>query len=219
MNIYMKVMFLLAGAALGFVLPDISQKLAKYKYRKKSLPFEGDSRYTALYIKLGLCVLNGGAWLVSILIADSFLIATVISILFSAALLAALVDIQIRIIPNEILLVMVVMGLTFQAAQFGLSTLFYALLCMVSMMLLFSAVAGFIGFDKVGAGDVKLAGAMGLALGYPAIISGLAIMSAVFVLFTLAGLLAKKLTLKTMVPFAPFMMTGMVFALLYAIFI
>ena len=113
---------------------------------------------------------------------------------------------------------MIVLGLAFQAVQFGLSALFPALLCMVAMMILFSAVAGFIGFDKVGAGDVKLAGTMGLALGYPAIISGLIIMSVVFVLFTLAGLVTKKLTLKTMVPFAPFMMTGMVFALLYIIY-
>lgn len=218
MNIYLKAMFLLAGAAIGFVLPNISQKLAQYKYRKKSLQFQSDSRYTALPIKLGLCVLTGGAWLISGFIADSFLIAALISILFSAALLTALVDVQIRIIPNELLLVIIVLGLAFQAAQFGLSALFSALLCMVAMMLLFSAVAGFIGFDKVGAGDVKLAGAMGLALSYPAIISGLAIMSAVFVLFTLAGLLTKKLTLKTMVPFAPFMMTGMAFSLLYIIY-
>ena len=218
MNIFLKAMFLLAGAALGFVLPVISQKLAQYKYRKKSLIFEDDSRYTTLLIKLGLCVLNGGSWLFSVFCAESIIVAALLSILFSIALLTALVDIQIRIIPNELLLVMIILGLAFQAVQFGFSALLSAFLCMVAMMFLFSAVAGFIGFDKVGAGDVKLAGVMGLALGYPSIISGLIIMSAIFVLFTLAGLVTKKLTLKTMVPFAPFMMTGMVFALLYIIY-
>lgn len=218
MNIYLKAVFLLTGAVLGFALPDIAQKLALYKYRKKYMSLEGDLRYTALPIKLGLCVLNSAAWLLVGFIADSFLIAALVSILFSLALLTALVDIRIRIIPNELLLVMIVLGLAFQTAQFGFSAIVPSLLSMVAMMLLFSAVAGFIGFDKVGAGDVKLAGGMGLALGYPAIISGLAIMSAVFVLFTLAGLLTKKLTFKTMVPFAPFMMAGMVFALLYTIY-
>ncbi len=218
MNIYLKAMFLLMGAALGFVLPYIAQKLALYKYRKKGMSLEDDSRYTVLPLKLGLCVLNGAAWLFSGYLADSFLIAALVSVLFSTALLMAIVDIRIRIVPNELLIVLIILGLAFQAEQFGFAAIIPAILCTVAMMFLFSTVAGFIGFDKVGAGDVKLAGGMGLALGYPAIISGLVIMSAVFLLFTLAGLLTKKLTLKTMVPFAPFMMTGMVFALLYTIY-
>ncbi|PKM72296.1 MAG: hypothetical protein CVU91_09870 [Firmicutes bacterium HGW-Firmicutes-16] len=218
MNIYLKAMFLLMGAALGYVIPNIAQKLALYKYRKKGMSLEVDSRYTVLPVKVGLCVLNGAAWLLAGYLADNFLIAALVSVLFSTALLMALVDIRIRIVPNELLLVLIILGLAFQAAQFGFAAIIPAILCTVAMMFLFSTVAGFVGFDKVGAGDVKLAGGMGLALGYPAIISGLVIMSAVFLLFTLVGLLTKKLTLKTMVPFAPFMMTGMVFALLYTIY-
>ena len=218
MDIFFKAVLLLAGAALGCVLPIISQKLAQYKLKKKGLPFEREALYTAMPVKLGACILNAAAWMLSGFLADMFLTTALISVLFSAALLTALVDIQIRIIPNELLLVMLVLGIAFQAVQFGFAAIMPALLSMAAMMLLFSAVAGFVGFDKVGAGDVKLAGTMGLALGYPAIVSGLLIMSAVFVLFTIAGLLAKKLTLKTMVPFAPFMMTGMVFALLYSVY-
>ncbi|MFB0920169.1 MAG: A24 family peptidase [Oscillospiraceae bacterium] len=218
MDIFLKAILLLSGAALGYELTDISQRLAQYKYRKKGLPLNDDPRFTALPAKLGLCVLNAAAWFLSGLLTDNFLIAALVSVLLSTALLTALVDIRIRIIPNELLLIMIVLGLAFQAVQFGLAAIMPALLCMAAMMLLFSAVAGFVGFDKVGAGDVKLAGAMGFALGYPVIISGLVIMSAVFVIFTLAGLLTKRLTLKTMVPFAPFMMTGMVFALIYAIY-
>ena len=218
MDIFLKAVLLLAGAVLGYWLPDISQKLAQYKFQKKGMPFEREVRYTAKPVKLGVCIVNAAAWTASVLFADTFLIAALISALFSAGLLTALVDIQIRIVPNELLLVMLILGLAFQSVQFGFTAIMPALLCMAAMMLLFSTVAGFVGFDKVGAGDVKLAGTMGLVLGYPAVVSGLVIMGGVFVLFTIAGLLAKRLTLKTMVPFAPFMMTGMVFALLYSVY-
>ncbi len=218
MDIFLKAVLLLAGAALGYSLPDISQKLAQYKFRKKGMPFEPDARYMAMPVKLGVCILNAATWTLSGFLADNFLIISLVSALFSTGLLTALVDIQIRIVPNELLLVILILGLAFQSAQFGFAAIVPALLCMAAMMLLFSTVAGFVGFDKVGAGDVKLAGTMGLALGYPAIVSGLVIMGAVFLLFTIVGLLAKKLTLKTMVPFAPFMMTGMVFALLYSVY-
>ena len=135
--------------------------------------------------------------------------------LFTAALLIAIIDIRIRIVPNELLLVMIVTGTAFQAMKFGYTAILLSLVCMAVMVVFFTLVAGMVGFEKVGAGDVKLAGAMGLALGYPNVLTALVIMSAVFVVFSLIGLVLRKLTLKTMLPFAPFMMIGMIFTLAY----
>ena len=194
MDVFLIVLLGLAGAALGFGIPDISQSLSLYKCRKKNLTLSPESRFTSAYVKLGLCLLNG-------------------ALLFSTAVLIAIIDIRIRIVPNELLLVMLILGIAFQATQFGLTAILVAALCMIGMMVFFTFVAGMVGFDKVGAGDVKLAGAMGLALGYPNIISALIIMCAGFLLFSVIGLLIRKLTLKSMLPFAPFMMTGMVVAL------
>lgn len=218
MNMYLSVMLLFVGAALGFQIPDIAQNIALYKCRKKNLVLAQDSRYTDSLLKLILCMLNGSAWILSGLLAEHFWTAILISFLFTTAILIAIIDLRIRIVPNELLLVMALVGVSFQAVQFGFTAILTSILCMLAMIIFFSAVASFTGFDKVGAGDVKLAGVMGLALGYPNIITALVIMSAVFLLYSFVGLLIKKLTLKSILPFAPFMMTGMVIALTYTIF-
>ena len=213
MDVFLIVLLGLAGAALGFGIPDISQSLSLYKCRKKNLTLSPEPRFTSAYLKLGLCLLNGAAWGLSGLLTGHLTVAALISLLFSTAVLIAIIDIRIRIVPNELLLVMLILGIVFQATQFGLTAILVAALCMIGMMVFFTFVAGMVGFDKVGAGDVKLAGAMGLALGYPNIISALIIMCAGFLLFSVIGLLIRKLTLKSMLPFAPFMMTGMAVAL------
>ena len=217
MNTGLIILLLLAGTALGFEIPYIAKKIAFYKYRKKNLVFTSDPRFSAPLIKIGLSVLNGTVWSLSVLFAENYWSAILISFLFTTAVLVAVIDIQIRIIPNELVMVMIALGIVFQTVQFSFMAILTSLLCMAAMVILFTAVAGFIGMDKVGAGDVKLAGAMGLALGYPSIVTALIVMSAVFLVYSVGGLMLRKLTLKSMLPFAPFMMSGMVFALAYMI--
>lgn len=217
MDMVLIVLLGIAGAAFGFALPNIAQRIALYKYRKKKMELPDNTRYMATYIKLILCAMNGAAWALSGILSEHFTVAVLISLLFSIAVLITIIDLRIRIVPNELLLVMVVAGLTFQGVQFGPIAVLISVLCMLGMMVFFSVVAGMVGFDKVGAGDVKLAGAMGLALGYPNIVTAMVIMCVVFLIFSAVGLLLRKLTLKTMLPFAPFMMIGMVFSLAYIV--
>jgi Flp pilus assembly protein protease CpaA len=68
------------------------------------------------------------------------------------------------------------------------------------------------GSASIGAGDVKLAGAMALVLGFPQIMYGLIGMSGLLVIWIGPGLLLKKITLKSSIAFGPFMMGGTVFA-------
>ena len=216
-NIIMTLILGIAGGALGYMIPYIANSIALYKCRKKKAELVPDERYSAIYLKLGFCALNGSVWGISGYIADYMPAAVLMAFLFTTALLVAIIDLRIRIVPNELLLVMIVTGIAFQAMKFGYTAILVSCVCMAVMVVFFTLVAGMVGFDKVGAGDVKLAGAMGLALGYPNILTALVIMSAVFVVFSLVGLILRKLTLKTMLPFAPFMMIGMIFTLAYLV--
>ncbi len=129
-------------------------------------------------------------------------------------LIIAYIDVKIRIIPNELVLVILIFGIVFQITYFGFNALFGAVISMIVMMVVFTAVAGFVGFGKVGAGDVKLAGVMGLSLGYPLIITAIGIMAVVLLIYILTGMALKKIYLSTMLPFAPFMIIGYISALL-----
>ena len=214
MDIYL-IILLIVGMSVGFVIPKFAERLSRYKCWKKSMELESDSRYTSTILRLRLGALNGAGWLVFGSIAENLWVAALISLIFSVAVLTAIIDIRIRLVPNELVVLLLVLGASFQAVQFGLTGFLTSLLCMLIMMVLFTTVAGLIGFSKVGAGDVKLAGTMGISLGYPGVIAGLIVMGAGFAIFALVGMTAKKLTMKTMVPFAPFMMTGLIFALMY----
>jgi leader peptidase (prepilin peptidase)/N-methyltransferase len=83
---------------------------------------------------------------------------------------------------------------------------------MAATMALFLIVALVLGFETVGAGDVKLSGAMGFVLGYPLILYGVLAMCGAIVAFCVAGMALCRLTLKSLLPFAPFMMFGLLFA-------
>ncbi len=215
MNNILEIIFFIIGAALGFGLQNIAGKVALYKGSPESLSYAFHFRYSPLLPKAGLALLNGIAWFLSSLLVENIATAILSSILFTTAILITMIDIQIRIVPNELLLVMVVAGIAFQAVTFGFKAVLISFLGMIAMIVFFTAAAGFSGFDKVGAGDIKLAGAMGLVLGYPNIMTALIIMSAAFLVYSAGGLLIKKLTLKSMLPFAPFMMSGMVFTLAF----
>lgn len=207
----------LAGAFSGFFIPYFAEKIAARKMRVRSAELNTDKRFTSVPVKIISALVNAAAWA-----AAGYRIewygAVFVSLLFSAAILTAVIDLRVRLIPNELAGAMALTGILFQLIFFGWKPMLIALLTMAGMMVIFIIVAGFVGLGKVGAGDVKLAGAMGLMLGYPAIIDGLAVMSFTMLVYIAAGLLTKKMNLRSMFPFAPFMMLGTCAALIKLLF-
>ena len=206
------------GAILGFMIPVIAQKIILYKCTKKNIVPEPDTRYTSYFFRCGTCMLCAVIWTFAGMKMESFPVALFLSILVTTAILIAIVDFRIRIIPNELVLFLSLTGIIFLLTHSGINSLIPAALSMIAMMILFTAVGGIVGFGKVGAGDVKLAGAMGLALGYPDIKAALIIMSSAILIYIITGLIARKLTLRSTFPFAPFMMLGTALTLIYKMF-
>jgi len=165
-------------------------------------------------IKYALYILHITLWAFIGFKVDNIYLALLISFLLSLALLISRIDLGIHIIPNELVLTMIVIGILLQLVSFDLKSFLIAIGCMIGMGALFLITAAVIGFDKVGAGDVKLAGAIGLVLGYPDILTALIAMSAAMILYCAIGFSAYKLTLRSMLPFAPFMMIGMITGLI-----
>ncbi len=215
MNIAGAIILGIIGAVLGFLIPKI---IKYFILSKKKAEYVVPDYINSLSFKLVFCLINAAAWFLSGLLMGNMIIALLAAVLISIAIIITAIDLLIRIIPNYLVLAMLIAGVIFQVSTNGWRGLLYALVCGVLMMAVFTAVAGMVGFGGVGAGDVKLAGAMGLALGYPQILTAMIIMAAVLIVYCLGGLLTKKLTLKSAFPFAPFMMAGMVFVLVCQIF-
>jgi leader peptidase (prepilin peptidase)/N-methyltransferase len=204
----------IAGAVAGYMIPAAASKISTYKCRQKGLSPEEKPSYIALPLTVAVTVSNAGLWFLSALGTYHILQGISMSLLFSLAILVSLIDLRIRLIPNELVLAMFAAGALYKLTFYGIGALLPSLLMALGMMTLFSAAAGFAGFNKVGAGDIKLAGAMGFSLGFPSVLTALAAMSAALLIYSLGGLASKKLTLKSAFPFAPFMMLGLAASLI-----
>jgi len=207
----------LTGALSGYVIPYAAQRLSIYKCMKRKPHYAPDRHFTSAQVKVITCLVSAAVWVLAAVGMENVFSALLVSLLFGLSVLTALVDLKINIIPNELVLALSVVGMAFQASYYGLSELLISILCMLIITGLFTTVAAAIGFGKIGAGDVKLSGVLGLILGYPNIIAALTIMSLALLVYSQIGLLTCRLTLRSMLPFAPFTMLGLIVTLIFII--
>lgn len=212
MNIIIAIFYGILGFIVGYEIPFASLKIIEFKKRKYD--FRENNLLHSKILLFCLCIFNGIAWAALGYFIENEIIAFLISIQITLGLIIAYIDISIRIIPNELVLTLIISGILFQLINFGPKAMIGSLVSMIVMMFVFISVAVFVGFGKVGAGDVKLAGVMGLALGYPLIITAVGIMSVALILFIFIGMALKKIYLSTMLPMAPFMIVGYIISLL-----
>lgn len=209
MNIYKLIVFGIIGLIIGYKVTDISNRIIKYK--RPETDIDENNFLDSNIMRVMIVAVTAVLWVLSGSINNT-IIGLLISAQITIGIIIAYIDVKIRIIPNELVLAMVVLGIIFQILNYGFKALIGAAITMVVMMAVFTAVAGFVGFGKVGAGDVKLAGAMGIALGYPLIVTAIGVMAVSLLVFILTGMALKKIYLSTMLPFAPFMITGYITA-------
>lgn len=210
--LYKLIIFAIIGLYTGYIIPKLSLKLIKYKKKTKNI----DSKEAQLFdsrINILIILFNTVAWSFTAYTAESLFAAALISIQISLGIIFAYIDIKIRIIPNELVLVLLTLGIIYQAFNYGLEGILGSIICMVFIMIVFTALATFMGLGKVGAGDVKLAGAIGFALGYPSVVTAMGAMAALLLSYILIGLALRKIRLTTMLPLAPFLVAGYIFAL------
>ena len=207
----------LTGALSGLIIPYAAQRLSLYKSAVAKRANAFGNLFFSAYTKIIACLLSAAVWALAAAAMESLFLALLISLLFGLSLLTALVDFKINVIPNELIIALSIVGVLFQCSYYGFDSLLTAILCMVIVAGLFTLIAVALGFSKVGAGDVKLSGVMGLILGYPNIIAALTVMSVSLLIYCQIGLLTRRLTLRSMLPFAPFMMLGLIMTLIFIV--
>lgn len=212
MNTTAALIMAMIGLAAGWFVPITAEKLIAHKFLKKKKAVPDGGKYLSVSAKL-ICILVSGILLaVTGLLTNSVLNAVLFSVVMFNAVLISVIDIRVRMIPNETVFLLAAVGLVLLITAGDIEGIFLAVISVVVVMFVFTALGSAMGLDSIGAGDVKLAGAMALVLGFPQIMYGLIGMSGLLVIWIGPGLLLKKLTLKSKLVFGPFMMGGTVFA-------
>jgi leader peptidase (prepilin peptidase)/N-methyltransferase len=213
MPVYSTALFGLIGTFWGWMITTLVENFETEKCREGSVEIGGGKRFVCLPPRAAVTIINAAAWVFAAIKAKDLVTAFVVSLLFTFAIVITLIDLRIRIIPNELVLAVIILGIIFQLVHFGVKNVIVAAFFMVALMSVLILAANILGFEKIGAGDVKLIGAMGLVLGYPDIITALIATSSSMMLYCIVGLLIRRLKRTSMFPFAPFIMFGMTFSL------
>ena len=146
-------------------------------------------------------------------------------------IILAVVDMRLMLIPDETVIGLSLVGLALASYSDSFLGAYAALFPQFTNPFLNHIAGGVFGLAllgfiviasrgrAMGMGDVKLAGAMGLIIGFPDIVFALALSFLVGGIFSM-GLLALRFgkghtTMKTMVPFGPFMVAGFFIHIFY----
>jgi prepilin signal peptidase PulO-like enzyme (type II secretory pathway) len=145
-------------------------------------------------------------------------------------ILLALIDLRLKVIPDQLNLFLVILGLAMagirsfyelfslvQGSFLGHYALLFGLRGNIWINYLAAFLFGIALFGALivlsrgrgmGVGDLKLAGALGVLLGWPDVFFALIFAFIIGALWSLGLIIAKKKTLKDMIPFGPFMALG-----------
>ncbi len=208
---------LVSAAACGVLMPLWIQGMERQKaeFYGKALPYEEWSvkRTVALVAIFVACAL---------LCTFSFdaLQVAVASALLCAGVSCAVIDLDLRLIPNQTVIVMAVLGVALrisfgiESLLFGLAAAAVAFIFLLASVLISKALTGRIG---MGAGDLKLLVVVSLATGWPGALFMVAGFFCAVAVMAIYQLLYLRLGLQSTFPMAPAIVVGLVCGISYQV--
>jgi prepilin signal peptidase PulO-like enzyme (type II secretory pathway) len=155
-------------------------------------------------------LVNGFGWLLACLVSHSVPEAANLGLMVSAAVVLTLIDVGIRVIPNELVAALLALAAALALLEKGFAVLPWRLGGFLAALALFLLAMRIAGPGKVGGGDVKLAAAVGFAVGFPNVLVAVLIMALAASATGVVGVKLKKMGKSTPMPFAGFLMAGLV---------
>ncbi len=195
---------ILCGAALGAALSVPVRLVCGVLLKNRGFASAMERKH--FWILIGSLTLVGGVigWRAGFTFRGLYLI-----LLLLTSACAFYIDAKHRVIPNELVLTILVLAAVFGFAGAILFNIWQSLLGLVVCFVIFFLPSLF--GKQVGAGDIKLAAAMGFALG---LTGGLYAVAGMGVLVILYVLIDRRMPLpqrlKTMIPMGPFLAVSLV---------
>jgi len=199
---------------LGLILPSISQKIVAYKINKRQYEIKKIS--FSIYTKIFILVINILAFILASIFEPS--INSIYLMIFTEiAIIGALVDYQLRIIPNELLLLLLVIGIIYKINIHTITNIEEQVKALLLIIIIFagtSLITKLFSNDiGVGAGDIKLSILIAFILGYPNVMIFL-LGTAIFIgMFSIIGIFLGMIGPKDTFPMCGFLMGGFCLAL------
>lgn len=214
MELY-KIPFLIAALLVAYAIPDLAYSFVLYKCKKND--WEAPPKRKGFFWYAACIAAECVCAAVALWFMD--MIPAAFCIVFSLfAIFGTLVDSYIRIIANEMLLVMLPIGLAYRIVKGGFSSLLGSLIALGVVIAVFAlamlATKLLKGAVGVGMGDIKLAMVIALAVGWPDVLLFLGGMAVAIGVYCAIGLATRVLQKNSYFPMAGMIMAGLMLALL-----
>jgi leader peptidase (prepilin peptidase) / N-methyltransferase len=200
---FIPALVLAAGMAAGPALTAYAGWIVRC--RRGELAGEGKGQNW-----MAASLVNGLGWLLAWAASPGTMEAVDLGLTISAAIILTIIDIRIRVIPNELVAALLCLWVALSLMEQGLAALPGRLAGLLTALALF-ALAVLVGGKgkKLGGGDVKLAAVAGFAAGFPGVLAAVLLMALAALMTGGAGMLLGRMGRKTPMPFAGFIMGGL----------
>lgn len=208
----------IAALLIGAVLPGVSERIVTYKCRQRNEdkpPLSKAFYRNAIFLSSFLCAVG---FFASFYVTNRTLDSIELVLILLTAIVFAYIDFRMRIIPNELVLLLLIISLVFRLLEWNLPHLLSHFIGLVLVLLLFLVAALLTGKGSVGEGDLKLAMVIGFTAAFPNALYAVLAMSLSMGLFGIVGILLKKLHAKSKLPLAVFLMFGSIVAKLMELY-
>lgn len=205
---------------LFFSVPIISNKVIKYKDDKRSrdnkLVYYSEPNSFLLFSMFFVAFVS---IYISLSLFEIWRFIFILIFIFIACI-GTYIDIKVRIIPNEMIMVLMGLGILYRFGDEGFIGGAYGVLTAVGMFAFlvasfFLAKSFFIHIQPGGAGDLKLMMAVAIIVGYPDILVSVFACMVSYIVFVSFGILFKRIKMTSYLPMAGFIMFGLIFGLVW----
>ncbi|MEG6572730.1 prepilin peptidase [[Clostridium] cellulosi] len=203
-----------AGAGIGFLIPFIVDKIIIYKCGKTGKPLP---KYGYSYLGRAIIIVISAA--LAALCADCVPpIQIIFYVLFAtAAIIGTIIDNKLQIIPNELVLALLAVGLIYRLLVSDFKGLLDSLIALLIVFAIFAVAAAATKFISknigVGAGDMKLAAVAAFIVSLSGMFYFLIGLAVSIGIYCIGGLILKTLTPKSTFPMCGYIMAGFLIAL------
>lgn len=211
------ILYVLVGAGIGYFATSIAEAVVRYKclkLNKEVIEYEWrmGERCIGSLVTAVMFMLSGYSY--------SLLQSLILCAFCLLAVVGALVDFRIRIIPNELVIIVLLLGLLFNLTEGGLVRIGLSVLSGIITFVLFMLTARITYYLAknmgVGAGDVKLATVAAFAVGIDRLANFYSGIVVALVVYILIGFSVGLIKLNSTFPMGVQIMFGFVAAFLLA---
>lgn len=202
MKIWFPVLALALGMASGEALAAYAGWMVRCRRNDPHLPLMAGAPAASMA--------NGLGWLLAWELSPTAAGAVELGLVISAAVVLTLIDVRIRVIPNELVAALLCLTVALAWLDKGFAAFPGRLVGLLAALTLFLVAMLIAGQGKVGGGDVKLAAAIGFAAGFPDVLMAILLMALIACLTGGARIALKKMGRTAPMPFAGFLTGGLV---------